>query len=80
MLRCREIAEVVADAKQLPWWRKPELLMHLTICSACRLYATQMNLISKTAKKLSTKNSDPVKEEELTHKILKMSSKTFEQK
>tara|TARA_R100000656_G_scaffold121996_3_gene97330 strand:+ start:517 stop:759 length:243 start_codon:yes stop_codon:yes gene_type:complete len=80
MLRCREIAEVVADAKQLPWWRKPELLMHLTICGACRLYAKQMNMISTTAKKLASKNADPIKEEELTNKILKQSTKTFEQK
>lgn len=80
MLRCREIAEVVADAKQLPWWRKPELWMHLGICKACRLYASQMSIISKSAKKLAFRHIDKVKEKKLTEEVLKANSKTFEQK
>lgn len=78
MLRCREIAEVVADAKSLPWWRKPELWMHLAICKGCRLFANQMTIIRTTAKKISKKNIDLDAEKKLESKIIERTSKTSE--
>lgn len=78
MLRCREIAEVVADTKRLPWWRQPEVWMHLAVCKGCRLFASQMTIIRTTAKNVGQKNIDLVKEKELTDKVLEKTSKTFE--
>lgn len=71
MLRCREITEVVADAKQLPWWRKPELWMHLAICGACRLYAKQMQLLRVGARKLARQHEDSSAEKKLEDEIIK---------
>lgn len=71
MLRCREITEVVAEARQLPWWRKPEVWFHLTICGACRLYAKQMQLLKLGAKKLSGKHADLEAEKKLEEEVLK---------
>lgn len=71
MLRCREVTEVVAEAKSLPVWRKPELWFHLAICGACRLYAKQMQLLKLGAKKLAGKHVDIQAEKKLEEEILK---------
>ena len=71
MLRCREVTEVVAEAKNLPAWRKPELWFHLAICGACRLYAKQMNLLKLGARKLARRHEDPTAEKKLEEEILK---------
>lgn len=71
MLRCREVTEVVAETKNLPAWRKPELWFHLAICGACRLYAKQMQQLKNCAKKIKNKNIDLKAENELINKIIK---------
>lgn len=71
MLRCREVVEVVSDGKELPAWKKPSLWFHLAICSACRLYMKQVNLLKEQAKKIAHRYEDQAAESDLVEKIKK---------
>lgn len=70
MIRCRDVTEVTGELKSLPWWRRPELWFHLGICSACRAYAKQMELIRNGCRKILKSQIDESAEKELTKKVL----------
>ena len=59
MMSCKDVSRLVSDSldKDLPWYRRLFLRLHLFICGACARYEQQMKFIKyNVARKVADDN------------------------
>ena len=63
MLSCKEIIELASNTldKPLPLGQRLQFKLHLFMCSACKLYLKQLQLLQQYAKKFNSANNPSVK-------------------
>lgn len=63
MLSCHEIGEKASDYldRNLPWWTRAQVRMHLFLCENCWRHVAQLRLVVKTLR-LSAKHEDSARE------------------
>ena len=51
MLRCREVAKLVSDSldRQLPFWQRIGVRVHLLMCKACACYERQLLFLRRAS-------------------------------
>ena len=56
LMSCKEISEILAKETELSGSKKLMFKMHLLICQCCTNYASELSLISESAKKIKAPN------------------------
>lgn len=64
MISCRKAAELTEKklGDELNWFENIQLSIHRTLCSACRHYGQQTNLLDKWLRKEGAEESDNLPE------------------
>jgi len=63
MLSCRDVSEKASDYldRNLPWWARAQVRMHLLLCEYCRRHVAQLKLVVESLR-LSGKRDERARE------------------